>query len=257
METETSKRLIVVFNSSYPIECYILKGRLETEDIDCYVFDDELVWVHPFRSVAIGGVKLKVPEGQLDKTLQVLSELQKGLLVDEKGVYELEQAIICAYEKENQALQFQKAAFHRPGVLDDVKSWSKYLRVDDFSKSEIQALKDKVNALLHYKNKRFTWNAKQFFYELFDFERDFFKYLRVKPHFYHFEKDILDRFGKTEKLEKKVKKCPNCQSENTKYGHALDYKWDIAYLLISILLTTPFYPFRKKYHCFDCGCDFR
>ena len=257
METEASNQLVVVFNSSYPIDCYILKGRLETEGIDCYIFDDEIVWVHPFRSVAVGGVKLKVPKKELEKARRVLSCLQRNLLVDEKGEYDLDEAFTRAFEKENQALQFLKAAFYHPALIDDTERWGKYFRVADFSKSEVQVLKDKAKILLKYKSKRLTWDAKQFFYELFDFERDFFKYLRVKPHFYHFEKDILEQFGKKKISEKRVKKCPNCQSKNTKYGHALDDKWNIPYLLISILLTTPFYPFRKKYHCFDCGCDFR
>lgn len=55
MSKLTKYKLETVFNSTYPIDCYLLKGRLESEGIDCFVFDDEKVSVNPFKSVAVGG----------------------------------------------------------------------------------------------------------------------------------------------------------------------------------------------------------
>lgn len=96
---------------------------------------------------------------------------------------------------------------------------------------------------------------KDFLYELFDFDRSVFSYLRIKPVEYYLDKEIVD------KLESKVlynpsSSCPNCKSDNVKYGYAIDYKWDILYLILSFV-SAPFTLIRKNIHCFDCGCDFK
>ena len=54
-------KLITVYSSNIPIDCHILKGRLESEGIPCFIYDEQMICVHPFVAVAIGGVKLKVP----------------------------------------------------------------------------------------------------------------------------------------------------------------------------------------------------
>lgn len=46
-------------------------------------------------------------------------------------------------------------------------------------------------------------------------------------------------------------------SENVAYGPAIDFKWDFIYLILSLLFATPMFLLRKKYHCFECGCDFK
>ncbi len=77
--------LETVFSSTSPIECYILKGRLACDGIMSFVFDEHMVWVHPFRAVAIGGVKLKVPADSLEKARKIMHSVGQGALIDEKG----------------------------------------------------------------------------------------------------------------------------------------------------------------------------
>ncbi|ALO16845.1 hypothetical protein L21SP5_03231 [Salinivirga cyanobacteriivorans] len=84
--------LITVFFSNTPIGCYILKGRLEEEDIISFVFDEHMVWVHPFRAVAIGGLKLKVPVDTLQKARQILDAIKKGTNGSYKFIPEFEYA---------------------------------------------------------------------------------------------------------------------------------------------------------------------
>lgn len=65
-------KLLTIFSSNIPVDCHILKGRLSTDGIDCFIFDEQIVWVDPFKAVAIGGVKLKVPSNQFDLVIETM-----------------------------------------------------------------------------------------------------------------------------------------------------------------------------------------
>lgn len=52
-------------------------------------------------------------------------------------------------------------------------------------------------------------------------------------------------------------KCPYCASADVRYGGAVRNKFSLLTFFISLLLSV--YPFslRKRWHCFNCGKDFR
>jgi hypothetical protein len=177
-------KLETLYRSNSPIDCHILKGRLECDGIDCFIFDENIVWVHPFRAVAIGGVKLKVPSDQLDLAKEILKQINKGYLFDENGKYEIANILHSEYEKQMEVLRI---------------------------KSEIE---------------------------------------------YYLDKEIVANY-KSKSLSDFAEICPNCNSTNTRNGYAIDYQWDMLYLILSLFLFVPFPLIRKKIHCFDCGFDFK
>lgn len=65
---------IAVF--TYPHELAVVRARLEHEGIRCITRDEHTVGAHPFMSVAIGGIKLLVPDADA---------LQARLLLEEAG----------------------------------------------------------------------------------------------------------------------------------------------------------------------------
>ncbi|MEE4198053.1 MAG: hypothetical protein V2I54_10445 [Bacteroidales bacterium] len=251
-------QLETVFNSTYPVDCYILQGRLESEGVDCFIFDDEIVSVNPFKSVAVGGVKLKVPSNQTKKAKLILEKLENNLLFDEAGDYHTNEALKKAFEKQNIVLKFHYLVLNNPSLLNDTLKQNEILKPELFSNKEVLEIVGSIGEYLKNSKLKFKFTWKQFFYELFDFEREFFKYLRVKPNSFHLEKDILNKFSNNRESKNKHSIiCPNCKSDNVKFGYAIDYKYDIAYLILSLLFMAPFLPFRKKNHCFECGHNFR
>jgi hypothetical protein len=54
------------------VELAIPRGRLEADGIECRVLDELTVQVNPFFSNAIGGVKLQVKEGDIQKAVAIL-----------------------------------------------------------------------------------------------------------------------------------------------------------------------------------------
>jgi hypothetical protein len=59
---------------TYPYELAILRSRLESENIECFVKDELTVQVNPFYSNAIGGIKLQVRESDLQRAIVILKE---------------------------------------------------------------------------------------------------------------------------------------------------------------------------------------
>jgi hypothetical protein len=73
-----AERLITVATFSQPTEAHILKGRLEAEGIPCFLGDEHIISAQPLYSVAVGGVKLQVTEGDVEEALEMLARIQGG-----------------------------------------------------------------------------------------------------------------------------------------------------------------------------------
>ena len=155
-------------------------------------------------------------------------------------------------KRQNEILSIKNRIRNDSSLLD------KPLAIDSelIDQVEIEKILKNERAFQNVSKRTFKFSWKQFLYELFDFERSVFKYLRTKPVDYYLEKELVDNYANQEE-PKYIIHCPNCNSDNTASGYAIDYKWDIPYLLISLLLTAPLFLVRRKYHCFDCGNDFK
>jgi len=59
------------------IEAHIVMGRLEQENIRCFLQDEYTVTIDPILTNAIGGIKLMVARAQAERAIQILSEGDK------------------------------------------------------------------------------------------------------------------------------------------------------------------------------------
>ncbi len=240
-----------VFVSNIPVECHILKGRLETEGIPGFIFDENIVWVDPFKAVAVGGVKLKVLMDDYCEAKKIIDFIAQGVLTDENGNYPLAEILDKEIKTQNEIIKVKRrirndfSLLNKPVVIDS--AYAGEINTDELIKNEkqFQALAEK----------EFIFSWKQFYYELFDFDRSVFAYLRNKPVDYYIEKEIVENFEV--QVESGPAICPKCSSDNAAFGYAIDYKWDVLYLVVSLLLWHPLFLIRKKFHCFNCGHNFK
>ena len=65
-----------VFTS--PWEAHIAKGRLESEGIPVFVAHENHIWANWMSSHALGGVKLQIVSGNVQKAREVLHSLKEG-----------------------------------------------------------------------------------------------------------------------------------------------------------------------------------
>jgi hypothetical protein len=78
-------KLVTVQTFDNAIDVALLKSKLESEGVICYVFDEYTVTINPLLSTGIGGIKLKINENDAEKALLILKEIQEVVAIDEKG----------------------------------------------------------------------------------------------------------------------------------------------------------------------------
>src|SRR5688500_2839037 len=64
---------VTVMSFSQPIEAHVARTKLESEGIECAVADEHIVRMDWFYSMAVGGVKVKVRERDLDRARELLN----------------------------------------------------------------------------------------------------------------------------------------------------------------------------------------
>ena len=72
---------IAVFQ--YSSEALIIKGKLESEEIEVFLVDEYTVDTDPLVSNAIGGVKLQVYTDNVDRAKEIVREISPELLKEE------------------------------------------------------------------------------------------------------------------------------------------------------------------------------
>lgn len=245
-------QLQTIYRSSTPVNCHILKGRLESDGLNCFVYDEQTVWVHPFYAVAIGGVKLKVPADQLASGQNIMGAVRNGKLRDENGTYDVSVALQGEFEHQEEILALKTKLRKHPELLEQPESIdTKYI-----SDEELKHLVQAEVEFRQWANKKLNFTWKDFWYELFDFDRSVFTYLRFRPVEYYLEKDLVEKYNSPSLNTPKIV-CPNCASDNVGNSSAIDHRWNVLYLVLSLIFWAPFPLMHKKAHCFNCGHNFK
>ena len=66
---------IITFETFYdPMLAHIIRTRLEDAGIDCFIADENTIGAQPFYNQAIGGIKIKIFERDLERCREVLAE---------------------------------------------------------------------------------------------------------------------------------------------------------------------------------------
>ncbi len=68
------QKLITIYTFTLPHQAYIIKGKLESEGIYCFLRDELTVQVDNFYSNAVGGVKLQVNAKDVKEAVEILKE---------------------------------------------------------------------------------------------------------------------------------------------------------------------------------------
>ncbi|NIS75711.1 MAG: hypothetical protein GTO08_10630 [Deltaproteobacteria bacterium] len=77
------EKLVTVATFSDVLEAKIVQSMLESEGIFCFMQDENIIGINWMLSAAVGGVKLKVRESDLNEASLLLSENAKMVMVPE------------------------------------------------------------------------------------------------------------------------------------------------------------------------------
>ena len=70
--------LVTVARMYNPLEAEMLRGRLEAEGVPAMVADTQTAQVNPFYKLAIGGVRVMVPEAYLARAREIVRADARG-----------------------------------------------------------------------------------------------------------------------------------------------------------------------------------
>ena len=70
------ERLVTVADYYFSPLAYLSKAKLESEGIQCFVFDEYIINANWLYLIAIGGVKLKVSESDAREAIRILQEVR-------------------------------------------------------------------------------------------------------------------------------------------------------------------------------------
>lgn len=68
------------------INAHLLKSKLESEGIPCYLFDENINTLNPLYSMATGGIKLRISSNDLERAEAIIAEIEDTKPTDERGV---------------------------------------------------------------------------------------------------------------------------------------------------------------------------
>ena len=66
-----------------PLDAHITKGLLESNGIEAFIFDENMVYVNPILTTAIGGVKLLVRNTDFENATTLIYEVDEDNSMEE------------------------------------------------------------------------------------------------------------------------------------------------------------------------------
>lgn len=80
--------IVKTFDSAF--EAHLIKGLLNSEEIESFLFDENTVATNPLYNITVGGIKLKVKEEDYDRAMEIINASEKHPITDDN-----EQEIKC------------------------------------------------------------------------------------------------------------------------------------------------------------------
>ncbi len=78
--------LIAIKTYKDGISAHIMKAKLESEGITCFIFDEETISINPLFNFAIGGVKLMVNDFDQLKAKDIINEVENTPYTDNNDI---------------------------------------------------------------------------------------------------------------------------------------------------------------------------
>src|ERR1700712_570526 len=98
MADQTQDKIITLEQYYDPMLAHIIRTRLEDNGIPCFIADDNIISANPIYNQAVGGIKLKIFEHDLERCREILATEGDLHELDHVEIdEETNQAVICPY----------------------------------------------------------------------------------------------------------------------------------------------------------------
>ncbi len=75
-------KIVKTFDNA--MDLHISKIKLESEGIQCFVFDENIVSINPLYNLTVGGIKLNVTSEDYPKAMKLIESFEEQPLTDEE-----------------------------------------------------------------------------------------------------------------------------------------------------------------------------
>lgn len=106
--------LVTLKTFTYQVQAHLVRTKLESEGIRCFLHDENIVSIMPMYDVLVGGIKLKVKKEQLDEAQAILLSIDQEPIITANG-----QRVLCTncMSNEVQPTAETKSAFWRSLIM--------------------------------------------------------------------------------------------------------------------------------------------
>jgi hypothetical protein len=70
--------LVLIARFFTPVEAHMLQSRLQAEGVPAVVADAQIVGVNPLLTMAVGGVRVLVPESDFERAREIVNAIERG-----------------------------------------------------------------------------------------------------------------------------------------------------------------------------------
>ncbi len=110
--------LVTIKTFDNSIDSHILKSKLESEGIKCYLFDENMVSLNLLYNITVGGIKLKINENDYEKANRIIEEIDSLPHTNENN-----EILECPKCKSNNLISDYKSIKGLKGVLSFITSF--------------------------------------------------------------------------------------------------------------------------------------
>ena len=111
-------RLVTIRTFDNSIEANLMKSKLESENIMCFLFDENIVGLIPLYNITVGGIKLKINELDIEKATEIIEYTEKSPLTNDQG-----QRLKCPNCKSENIYSGFKSMKGTKGILSAITSF--------------------------------------------------------------------------------------------------------------------------------------
>jgi predicted Zn-ribbon and HTH transcriptional regulator len=79
-----SESFVTVATFDNSIDAHIAKTKLDSEGIDSYIFDENIVSAYPLYNITVGGIKLRTRSSDAENARIILNHVNDSPFTDEK-----------------------------------------------------------------------------------------------------------------------------------------------------------------------------
>lgn len=77
---------LVTFRVFYTsVKAHLVKTRLESEQIECYLFDENINSLNMAYSMAVGGIKLKIKDTDVNRAEELIKDFESLEVIDDEN----------------------------------------------------------------------------------------------------------------------------------------------------------------------------